>query len=317
MIKLFTSLLLLFACTGIVTAQQDPIDSIEASFKYEYGTIPLQNGIGSIVIPQGFKYLDAKQAEHVLTDIWNNPKAENATMGFILPEKQGVMDDNGYVFNIQYNEIGYVKDNDADDIDYSELLGELQKETEDGNAERIKAGYPAISLVGWASDPYYDKERNILHWAQELKFGSDSAHTLNYNVRVLGRKGVLVLNAISRMRDIGTVKADIPKVLNVVQFNEGYKYANFDPSVDNVAAWTIGSLVAGKLLAKVGFFALLLKFWKFILIGFVAIGGFFKKMFRRKDSDGAVEVAEAEPEMLPVAAVATDEPPAEQQQHPV
>ncbi len=50
--------------------------------------------------------------------------------------------------------------------------------------------------------------------------------------------------------------------------------------------WTIGGLVAGSILAKSGFFAklgvLLLKFWKIIAVGAVAIAAGIKKIFGSK-----------------------------------
>jgi len=267
--------------TTILHAQDDnkaAIDSLENTFKYQHGKVKLKNGIGEITVPKGFKYLDPEQSKHVIVDIWGNPDSENISLGMILPEKQGVLDDRGYVFNIQYDEIGYVKDDDADDINYDDLLAEMQKDTEEENKERGKQGYDPIQLLGWASNPFYDKEHKILHWAQELKFGTNKVNTLNYNVRILGRKGVLVLNAISSMQELPLVKKDIHNVLNIVTFNDGYKYSDFDPSVDQVAAWTIGGLVAGKVLAKVGFFAVIAKFGKVIAI---AVGGFFTAMWRR------------------------------------
>ncbi len=254
------------------------IDSLEQSFKYTTEDIILRNGIGTVKIPKGFKYLDAQQAEYVLTELWGNPKGTDMTLGFLLREDQKIFGENGYVFNIQYDEIGYVKDDDADDIDYSDLLETMQEEAEEVNKERVKQGYQPISIVGWASKPFYDKKRNILHWAKEIKFGNNEINTLNYNIRVLGRKGVLVLNAISTMDDIGYVKKDIHEVLEIVQFNEGYKYDNFNPELDDVAAWSIGGLVAGKVLAKVGFFALIVKFWK---IGAIAVAGFFSVLWKR------------------------------------
>lgn len=253
-------------------------DSIENSYTYQHGKIELKNGVGAINIPNGFKYLDAEQSKRVLVDLWGNPDEEDMTMGLIMPEKYGVLSDHGYVFNIMYDEIGYVKDDDADDIDYSDLLKDMKEETREASKTRVTMGYDPIDLIGWATPPYYDKDRKILHWAKEIQFGTDSIHTLNYNVRVLGRKGVLVLNAIGSMEDLGIVQQDIPQVLNIVEFNDGYKYKDFDPSVDEVAAWTIGGLVAGKVLAKVGFFAVIAKFGKFIVIGLMA---FFGAIYRR------------------------------------
>ena len=124
--------------------------------------------------------------------------------------------------------------------------------------------------MGWASPPFYDKEQKVLHWAKELHSQDADGNTLNYNVRVLGRKGVLILNAVADMTELETVKENIPSVLSMAKFNSGHTYAEFDSSIDQVAAWTIGGLVAGKLLAKVGIFALLLKNIKLLIL---VIGG--------------------------------------------
>ncbi|WP_207426139.1 DUF2167 domain-containing protein [Pedobacter sp. SYSU D00535] len=282
-------LFLAFLIHQTVLAQQEDtdqkfVDSVEKSFKYQYGVIKLGNGIGSISVPKGFKYLEPVQAEKVLTDYWGNPKGENLTLGLLLREDQNILDAGGYVFNIQYDEIGYVKDDDADDIDYDELLKEIQEETKEENKEREKAGYEPVTIVGWAAKPFYDKDRKILHWAKEAKFGKATENTLNYNIRVLGRKGVLVLNAIASMGNLAQVQKDVPQVLNIVQFEEGFTYADFNPDLDEVATWTIGGLVAGKVLAKTGILVMLFKFWKFILIGLAAVAGpIWRRITGRKE----------------------------------
>ena len=275
---LFIALVASFISFSQEVDTQAIIDSIEQSYTFKHGTIPLKGGIGKIIIPDGFKYLDPEQSEQVLVDLWGNPKSDNMTLGLILPENQGLLSDEGYVFNIQYDEIGYVKDDDADDIDYDDLLDEMQEDSKKENKARIKEGYEPISIVGWAAKPYYDKDRKILHWAKEIKFGDIDVNTLNYNIRVLGRKGVLVLNAISTMPNLTLVQSNIGKVLDIVRFSDGYKYEDFDSSIDEVAAWTIGGLVAGKLLAKAGFFAVILKFWKIIVL---AVIGLFKPISNR------------------------------------
>lgn len=266
---------------------QDPAtnvaDSIENSFTYKHGIIELRNGIGKLTVPDGFKYLDAAQSERVLVDLWGNPSYPGMTMGMLLPEGSGVLDEESYAFNIQYDEIGYVEDGDADDIDYAELLTNMQQEMEEANPERTKQGYEPISLVGWATAPFYDKERKILHWAKELQFGSSEVNTLNYNIRVLGRKGVLVLNAISVMPAMQMVKNEIPKVLDIVEFAEGFRYSDFNPDIDEVAAWTIGGLVAGKILAKAGILAVVAKFGKIIVLAiFALVAGLWQRIRKKK-----------------------------------
>ena len=61
------------------------------------------------------------------------------------------------------------------------------------NIERKKLGYSTLNLVGWASKPYYDGKNKVLHWAKELKVEGDEGNTLNYDVRVLGRKFLLFM----------------------------------------------------------------------------------------------------------------------------
>jgi uncharacterized membrane-anchored protein len=127
-----------------------------------------------------------------------------------------------------------------------------------------------VHLIGWGSPPYYDKNQHTLHWAKLLRFGDGLDETLNYNVRILGRKGVLVFNAIATPQQLPEIKASIPGLLANVSFVRGQQYNDFTSGIDEVAAYGIGGLVAGKVLAKVGLFGLILKFWK---IGLLALGG--------------------------------------------
>src|SRR5690606_16134725 len=133
---------------------------------------------------------------------------------------------------ITYDEIGYVKDDDAEDIDYDELMTEMKTEAEAQNAQRMQLGFEPISIVGWAAKPYYDKEKNVLHWAKEIRFGETEEHTLNYNVRILGRKGVLVLNAVASMHELAEVEQKINPVLASYSYADGNKYTDFNPDMD-------------------------------------------------------------------------------------
>lgn len=75
------------------------------------------------------------------------------------------------------------------------------------------------------------------------------------------------------------------------EFTTGNKYSDFNSSTDKVAAYGIGAVVAGGILAKTGVFAMIGKFllaaWKFILIGLVALGAGIKKLFRKKNTDNS------------------------------
>jgi uncharacterized membrane-anchored protein len=150
----------------------------------------------------------------------------------------------------------------------------MKEQAKEANEERKKEGYPSIEILGWASPPFYDEKEHKLHWAKRIRFGEDSIESLNYNIRVLGRKGVLVMNAIGDMTQLEEIKLSIPKILPGVNFTNGNTYGEFDSSLDKVAAYGIGGLIAGGILAKTGLLAkiglILLKFGKIIFVGAAA-----------------------------------------------
>jgi uncharacterized membrane-anchored protein len=170
---------------------QKYIDSILHKVEYTKGEIVLKGGIAKLNIPEEFGYLNPEQSKFVLEDLWKNPSGE-APLGMIFPSNLNPLSDDAWGIEITYNEDGYVKDDDAEDINYDDLLKQIKEAMQNENPERIKQGYSSIEMIGWAENPTYDKQTHKLYWAKELKFGTDSIHTLNYNVRILGRKGVLV-----------------------------------------------------------------------------------------------------------------------------
>lgn len=257
-------------------------DSLEASYTYQNGAIPIADGVATLTIPEGFKFLDGEQSRQVIVDVWGNPPDVAAdVLGMILPSDAGVLD-NTFTFVVEYDPMGYVSDADAADIDYTEMMEGMKADDAEDNRQRREAGYEGLELVGWAAPPYYDAERKVLHWAKELHADEAEENTLNYNVRVLGRQGVLIMNAVGSMNELPAVQAAIPNVLAMAAFNPGHTYAEFDSKVDDVAAWTVGGLVAGKVLAKTGFLALILKNIKLIVIALGAVGAGLWKFFGRK-----------------------------------
>jgi uncharacterized membrane-anchored protein len=334
-LKRLLTLPLLFLISLCVKANPDPVDSlairqkkieqfmdsVNNALKYTTGQVKLEADKIQLNVPAGFKYLNKDQSKWVLTQLWGNPESAAADVdGMLFPAAAGPFADSSYAFIISYTEEGHIKDEDAGKIDYAELLKNLQSEEKEENAARVKAGYPSVHIVGWAQKPYYDEQRKILHWAKEIQFSDgDGTNTLNYQVRILGRKGMVSLNAVGKMYDLPLVNKDIASVLNIVTFTDGNSYKDFDPKIDKVAAWTIGGLVAGKLLLKAGVFAGLLKFlapfWKFIIAFFVGIGAWFKRKLGRKKDDDLRQYTPDQPtedptptaEALPVSA---ETPPA-------
>lgn len=122
----------------------------------------------------------------------------------------------------------------------------------------------------------------------ELALGTTPAHTLNYNVRVLGRRGVLVLNAVGSMDQLQAIKPAMQQVLGFVNFNEGHRYADFLPGKDRTAAYGIAGLVAGVVAAKAGLFKILiaglLAAKKLVIAGVLAAAVFARRLMGRRDA---------------------------------
>ncbi len=272
-------------------------DEIASKLKFQQGEIKLKDGLATLKVPANFRYLDPDQTDTVLVKLWGNPPRQEKTLGMLFPAEIGPADDESWGVVITYDEDGYVKDDEAASINYNDLLKEMQEGTREANQERIKQGYEAVELIGWAAPPRYDKEAHKLYWAKELSFGGATEHTLNYDIRALGRRGVLSLNAVAAMSQLQKIEKDMRQVLTFVEFNEGHRYSDYVAGVDKVAAYGIGALIAGKLAAKAGLFKLLLVFaakaWKLLIVAALAVSAFIKRLLSgRKKEEPAPGAAE-------------------------
>jgi uncharacterized membrane-anchored protein len=266
-------------------SQQDAARKLVDGLHFQSGAVKIGGDLATLSLPDSLQYLDAKDTRTVLVDLWGNPPDQGATLGMIVPKNVDLLADNSWAVVVTYEEDGHVKDDDAEKINYTELLADMKKSTAEESVERKKEGYGSIALIGWAAPPKYDSAGKKLYWAQELEFNGNTNHTLNYNIRILGRKGVLVLNAIAAQKDLALIEAATPEILSAVSFNPGNRYADFDASTDKVAAYGIAALVAGGIAAKAGLFKVLwiglLAFKKFIIIGAIALSGLAVRLYKK------------------------------------
>jgi uncharacterized membrane-anchored protein len=293
------------AAPGDQAASQQAEQQLVVSFVPHEGKVSLPGGIATLDLPANFRYLDPADAARLL-EAWGNPPGAT-TLGMIVPAGVNPMSAESWGVVITYDKDGHVKDDDADGIDYTRLLKEMQEGLAESNAERKKQGYRPMTLVGWAEQPHYDKASHKLYWAKELQSEGDAQHGLNYNIRVLGREGVLVLNAVAGIGQLDQIRTEMQQVTSFTNFTAGNRYADFNGSTDKVAEYGIAALIAGGVAAKLGFFgkllALLLVFKKVIVVGVAAVGSVVWKFFRRekKTAPPPVQVDDpaAEPDTAP------------------
>lgn len=289
-------LLLLVASPAIAAdAEQAPI--VYHTLHYASGEIALGE-IATIALPEGFVALtDNKEINHVLEEDWGNfPEPDATWLALVFPpagpdDTPEAAEDptlRAYGVLMSYDKMGYVLDKDAGDIDYAELLRNMQKHSEEMNEAYDEAGYRRSEITGWAVEPRYDNERKILEWAKSIRFywpdkPNEASETLNYDALALGRYGSINLMGIAGPSDLDALRVAMPKLAAATTFHEGYRYQDFNPVTDEVSATTFAALAAGGALAqKAGLFALLAKNTKLVFVAIFAGIAYVWERLRKK-----------------------------------
>jgi uncharacterized membrane-anchored protein len=198
---------------------------------------------------------------------------------------------------IRYDDEGYVKDTES--IDAAQLLTALREGTEEANKEREERGFKPFHVTGWSESPRYDRSVHHLVWA--LTVHGDDGDSVNFNTRVLGRRGIVSLNLVCDPTDLAADKPEVASLLEGTAFKSGARYEDFNAKTDKMAEYGLAGLILGGVglgaakLVKIG---LLAKFWNVILAALIAgkkaivlaIAGaaaFAKRMFGRKPKSAA------------------------------
>ena len=277
------------------------------------GKVPLAEPKATLNLKPEYKFLGPADAEYVLCDIWRNPKeVVRGVQGIIVPAGFNPLRGEAWCVVVSFDKCGYVKDDDAAEIDAKKLLEAFHEHEEEINEARKKRGYDELWCVDWAEAPHYDKARHIIFWAKRLsdeRKGTDN-DSLNYDARCLGRRGLLSLNAVASLKQLPEIKTAMESVIAQANFDEGETYADFNSSTDHVAEYTVLGIVAAgaaaKLLGKGAFLVVLLKFGKFLIIPFIAGWKYIVSGSRWVWG----KVTGRTPAPAPIAATPTELPPA-------
>lgn len=295
------------------------VQSIESRLHPQTGDIRLPTANAVLHLGQDYYFLPAEEARLVLTEGWGNPPdSVTDVLGIVFQAGKHFYENDAWGAVITYNPSGYVSDDDAETADYAELLSQLQASEPAVNQRRTAQGYPTQHLVGWAEQPAYNRATHSVVWAQNLQISGQSENSLNYDVRLLGRNGVLSLNMVTGMTQLAATRQAAQRFAAQAEFTAGNRYADHQ-SGDRTAEYGVAGLVAAgvgvAVAQKAGFIAVALLFLKkvgiFIIAGLAFLGGWLRRVFsRRRDSlEGAehVEATSYDPPARP--APATDVPP--------
>ncbi len=207
------------------------------------GKIELPGGFATLNVPEQYAYLGPTDAASVLEHNWGTGPGKK-TLGMLMSRRHSPFDYASWAVTIEYVHNGYVSDAKASAINYDKLLKKMQAQTRLDSESRAQAGFGTVELLGWAEPPHYSSSDKHMYWARELLFNEDE-RVLSYEMRTLGRQGMLsmIFNAApDQLAGIAQARDDI---LAMVSFNEGFRYADFNPATDTLASYGLDTLVAG------------------------------------------------------------------------
>ena len=241
-------------------------------------------GRAKLEIPRNFRFLEAKAAQDFLKATGNRPNGQET--GLLMHAR-----DAWWVI-LEFEEIGYVKDDEKKDLDADKLLESYRRGTEAMNEDRQERGSPPIRIVGWHVAPNFNDLTKNLEWSVEAESGGEKF--VNYNVRLLGRKGVTKVTLIEDRAHVDATLPQFRDILKTHQYGSGESYAEFRQG-DRIAQYGLGALVLGgaaAAAAKFGLFGPVILFakkaWKLVAAGVVGVVMWIKNLFsgRNKNEGG-------------------------------
>jgi uncharacterized membrane-anchored protein len=280
-------------------AAEARLSAIEQGLHPQKGTVRIPAAHVSLALGDAYYFLPADQAKRVLTEGWGNPPDQVAdVLGMVFPEGKSFRDETwGAV--IEYQDTGHVSDKDAANQDYDSVLADMKSSEEEANKTAKEQGYSGSHLIGWAQAPTYDASTKTLIWARDIEFDGAKGETLNYDLRTLGRTGVLSLNMIDSMDNLSSVRSAATGLGTTIKFDSGAAYADFNPSTDKLADYGLAGLVAagaGIVVAKkLGLLAILLVFLKKGIAVVIALALGARAWFKRRLGRGKGEEPVEEP----------------------
>jgi uncharacterized membrane-anchored protein len=292
--------------------------ALEKSLHPSGGTIQIPGGHATLNLGKDYYFVSADEAKRVLTEAWgNSPQSISGVLGMVFPAGRTFYD-GAWGAVIQYEDSGHIDDKNATSEDYEAVLTSMRDGEEEQNKAAKEGGYSASHLVGWAQPPSYDAAGKTLIWARDIKFEGSPQDTLNYDVRKLGRTGVLSLNMVDGMSNLPAIRTAAVDLGRTVQFEGGSGYADFNKSTDKMADYGLAGLVAagaGVLIAKkLGLIGIALLFLKKGIVIALALAAGGWRWIKRKLGMGGEETVEQEAAYEPALA---DEPVAESETPPV
>lgn len=229
-----------------------------------------------VAVPAGIRFADRLDTVKIYQMTDNLPSGKE--LGILFPN------DFAWWMVFAYNDTGHVPDDDKEELDADALLKSMREGTEAENRTRLGKSLPTLQVTGWTQKPRYEPTTHNLEWAPTIQ-DSNGTVSVNYNVRLLGRTGVMEVTLICGPEDLATALPAARKLITGFRFVQEQDYKAFRQG-DKVAEYGLAALVAGGAVAVAAKTGLLAKFWKLLVFAGVAAAGGIRRLFGRKSDAG-------------------------------
>jgi len=230
--------------------------------------------LAEIQVPEGFVFTGAKETRQLL-EAMGNPTS-GSELGFLAPTSLA------WFVVFEFSDVGYVKDDDKDKLNADKLLKSIKAGTEQANQFQENMGAAPLHITGWEIPPHYNEQTHNLEWA--IRAESEGHPVINYNTRLLGRKGVMEVNLVIDPEKLNTAMPAYQTVLKDYSYKAGERYAEYHQG-DKLAKYGLAALITGGAAAvavKTGLFASLIvlfkKGWKLVVLAVAAVVAWFKRL---------------------------------------
>jgi uncharacterized membrane-anchored protein len=223
-----------------------------------------------VKVPEGYVFAGARDTRTIMEA--NHNPITGKEMGFVAPAGED------WYAVFEFDDVGYVKDDEKDSLDQNALLDSIKQGTEAGNKERLRRGWPTMTIIGWETPPRYNDITHNLEWA--IRAQSEGLPVINHNTRVLGRGGVMEVTLVADPAVLAETMPKFKTMLDGFEFKQGKRYAEFRAG-DKTAAYGLTGLIVGggtAALVKTGAFKWL---WKLLVAGAAGVAALVKKLFSR------------------------------------
>lgn len=190
--------------------------------------------MAQVVVPSGYRFAGAEDTRKLM-QAYQNP-VSGKELGLLGPS------DLDWFVVFEFDDVGFVKDDDRNSLNTANLLQAIRSGTNDANKERTKRGWPTMEIERWEQPPFYDPETHNLTWAIRAKTGDSTI--INYNTRVLGRKGVMRVTLVADPEDLEVATREFKNCMKQFEFLAGNRYTEF-VNGDKLARYGLSSLVSG------------------------------------------------------------------------